>query len=80
MQRVNTHVYAPKSSTACTTSLKNTAKTLGLAPSRHRILASWAQLFYAFFRLTATADQFSSAAIKTCPRYLKEVTILSGLL
>ena len=80
MRGVINHVFKPKISTDCTTTLKNTPKTLGLAPSCPRILVSWAKISHAFFRLPTNAGQFSSATVKTRHRYLKEITVLSGLL
>ena len=79
MPGVSTHVSDPKRSTKCTTTLKNTPKTLGLSPSYTRILVSRAQIFCNFLRFPTNAGQFSSATVKTCHIYLKEVTLLSGL-
>ena len=79
MREVSTHEYDPNKITACTTALKDIPETLGLAPSCTRILASRAQLFYTFRRLPTTVGQLSSAAVKTRPRYLNEVTVARDL-
>ena len=48
MQGVITHVSDPNCITACTTALKNTPKTCGLAPFHLSILAIHVQLFRDF--------------------------------
>ena len=75
MWGVSTHVSDLKSNTSCTTALKNIPDTLGLAPSHPMILDRLAQLFRAFFKLPTTPGQFSSPAVKTGPKYLKEMTV-----
>ena len=76
---VITHVYAPKIRTVCTTALKNIPDTLGLYPSLPGILDRRSQLFRAFLRFPTTAGQFPSEAVKICPKYLKDVTVSSGM-
>ena len=55
MRGVSTHIYNPKSNTACTTALKNIPDTLRWAPSCHMILVSRAHLFRVFSKFTTTA-------------------------
>ena len=74
-----THVSAPNSRTAWTTSLKNIPDTLGLYPSIPSIIGRQAQLFWDFYRFPTTSNQSSSKDIKTQPKYLKDVTISIGL-
>ena len=61
-------------------SFKKIPETLVMTPSCPRILLSRSQLFCAFLRFSTTSGQSTSAASKTRCRYLKEVTVLSGLL
>ena len=79
MRGVSTHFSDPNISTACTTALKNIPKTLDLPPSYPIILSRRAKFFPAFLRFPTAAGQFSSAAVKTRPRYSKEVTVLGFL-
>ena len=75
MQGVTTYVYNPNRRNSCTTALRDIPETRGMAPSHLSILASHAQLFRSFQRFPTTDVQSSSAAVKTRPRYLKEVTV-----
>ena len=79
MRGVSTHVSDPNISTACTTALKKIPGTLELASFHPITLVSRAQIFRALLRFPTTADQLSSAAIKTRPVYLEEVTVSRGL-
>ena len=75
MRGVTTHVYASKSNTDWTTSLKKKSDNRGLAPSLLRILDILRQTARAFVRFRITAGQSSSAADSNLPRYLKDGTI-----
>ena len=70
----------PKKGTACTNSLKNTFNTFGIQPSLPSIFAKWAQISRAFRRLPTTDGYLLSYAVMILPKYLKDVTVLIGLL
>ena len=78
MRGVSTNILDQKINTAWTIALKNIPDTRGLEPYRPRILVSCAQLFRDFSKFTTTAVQSSPPAVRTCPKYLKEVTVSSG--
>ena len=80
MQGVSTHVSNLNSSITRTTTLDNNPYTLGLAPYSPIILTSRSQLFRAFLRSPTTSGQSLYTAVKTYPRYLKEVTVSSGIM
>ena len=77
---VSTYFSNPKSSTAWTTTVKKIPEILGLSPSHPSIFVGYSQLLCTIFRLRTTALQSFSASVKTHPRYLKEVTLSSGLI
>ena len=79
MKGVTTQVSNPKSSTACTTALKNRLDTLGAAPSLLSIHVILLQITLVWDKFFTTADQSSSSAKITRPSYLKEVTLSRGL-
>ena len=74
-----THVSDPKTITARTTALEKIPETLRLSPSRPRIFVTRVQLFRAIFSYLTTVGHSLQVADETRPRYLKEVTISSGL-
>ena len=78
MWGVNTHVYKPKSNTACTTALKKNLKTRGSASSLLRILIILFHISLACDKFHTTSCQSSSAADITRPSYRTEVTISMG--
>ena len=78
MRGVTTHVSVPKSSTDWTTNLKKNLDTRSAASSLLIILVNLRHNACAFARFMTTANQLSSAADITCPKYLKEVTISRG--
>ena len=78
MQGVTTQVSDPKSSTACTTSLKKKPDIRGAAPSLLRMRVILLQTALDRDKFFTTAGQLLSAAKIICPRYLKEVTISRG--
>ena len=79
MQGVRTHVSDQNRITACTTALNNIPETRGMEPSRPIFLTSHVQIFRAYQRFPTTSGQSSSAAVKTHPRYLNEVTVSRGM-
>ena len=79
MQGVTTHVSDPKSSTACTTALKNIPNYLGFAPYLTKILDRHAHIFFDISRFPTTAGQLLSEAIIIRPKHLKYVADSSGL-
>ena len=79
MRGVITHVYSPKISSACTTSLKNILNTLEFAPFLPKIIDRCAQLLLAFHRFTTTYIQSSYDDVMIRPSYLKDITNYSGL-
>ena len=78
MWGVTTQVSDPKSSTACTTALKNKPDTRSAAPYRMRMRIILLQTALAREKFFTTAGQSLSSADITCTRYLKEVTISRG--
>ena len=79
MQVFRTHVYDPKSNTACNAALSNILDTIWLVPSRSRILVGHAQLFRTFLKFPTTAGQSPFSSVKTRPEYLNKVTVSNGL-
>ena len=79
MWGVRIHVSDPNRRTASTTASNNIPETHGMTPSQSSILAIFALIFRSFPRFPTTADQFSSAAVKTCPMYYNDVAITRGL-
>ena len=78
MRGVTTQVFAPKSSTAWTTALKNEPDTRGAIHSLLRMHVILLQTVLALEKLFATAGQLSYAVEITCLSYLEEVTIFRG--
>ena len=56
----------------------NSPETFGSTRSWIIILVILIQILPAFFRLPATANQFSSPSFSTLPRYLNDVTVSNG--
>ena len=79
MRGIITHVSNMKRSNACTTALKNIPDTLGMDPYLPSIISSRAQIFRDFRGFPTTAYQFSSDAVMTRPKYLKNVNVSIGL-
>ena len=75
IQRLTTHVYAPKRNTDWKTALKKNLNSRGLKPSLLRILAIILQTACAFVRFWITTGQTSYAADSTLPKYLKDMNI-----
>ena len=78
MQGVTTQVSKLHINTACTRALKNNLDTRGSAPSLLRILVILFHTALEHDKLTTTADQSSSVAYITRPRYQKELSISRG--
>ena len=78
MWGVNTQVYNPKISTACTMSLEKKQDTRGAAPTLLRIRVILLQTPLSRDKFFTAAVQLLSAAKITHTRYLKEFTIPMG--
>ena len=74
------HVSAPTSRTAYTTTFKKIPDTLGLAPSPPIKIHRQDQIFQASHKTPTTDGQYLSKAVKIHPKYLKYLTVSSGLL
>ena len=75
MWGLTTHVSTPKSNTDCMAALKKNPDTRRFTLSLLRILAILLQNDHAFVRFWITANQSSSVANNTLPKYLKDTTI-----
>ena len=74
-----THVSAPIIRTSCTTALRIIPGNLGLPPYLTRILDRQSHIFWGFCRFSTTSGQLSYESINICPKYLKDITVTSGL-
>ena len=73
------HVSDPKRSTACTTALKNTPETLGLAPLLHKTINNRTHIFLTLCRFPTNSGQALSNDVMIRPRYFNVVTEFSDI-